>query len=234
MSSPMTSLRRFAPAPSRQSGVAMLFVLVFTLALTGIAIVSARLALQGEAVARNQLDLQVARQAAEAALRDAEIDLLLPTGNPRTGAPCGRGDERPTQAQISKFDKEGCLRGQCVRRDDQRLAVDYRNASATNQAVADPWWPTEKGGSWGDDPDDKPSRGSSGSCATFTGGVPLGTFTGTPAIRGVASQPEYLIEYVRLGGGGGDDDFFRITARGFGYRAGTEVVMQSYFKVPPL
>jgi len=38
---------------------------------------------------------------------------------------------------------------------------------------------------------------------------------------------------VRRGGGGGDDDFFRITARGFGYRAGTEVVMQSYFKVPP-
>jgi len=67
---------------------------------------------------------------------------------------------------------------------------------------------------------------------TFTGGVPLGTFTGTPPIRGVALQPEYLIEYVRRGSS--EDDFFRITARGFGYRAGTEVVMQSYFKVPPL
>jgi len=229
----MKPLRWFAPAPSRQGGVAMLFVLVFTLALTGIAIVSARLALQGEAVARNQLDLQVARQGAEAALRDAEIDLLLPTGNPRTGAPCSRGDERPTQAQISKFDK-ACIRGQCVRKEDERLAVDYRTASATNQAVAEPWWPSEKGGSWGDDADDKPSRGAAGACEAFTGGVPLGTFTGTPAIRGVALQPEYLIEYVRLGGGGGDDDFFRITARGFGYRAGTEVVMQSYFKVPPL
>jgi len=228
----MKPLRRFAHAPSRQSGVAMLFVLVFTLALTGIAIVSARLALQGEAVARNQLDLQVARQGAEAALRDAEIDLLLPTGNPRTGAPCSRGDERPTQAQISKFDK-GCIRGQCVLQEDERLAVDYRTASATNQAVAEPWWPSEKGGSWGDDADDKPSRGAAGACEVFTGGVPLGTFTGTPAIRGVALQPEYLIEYVRRGGGGGDDDFFRITARGFGYRAGTEVVMQSYFKVPP-
>ena len=225
----MKPLRRFAHAPSRQSGVAMLFVLVFTLALTGIAIVSARLALQGEAVARNQLDLQVARQGAEAALRDAEIDLLLPTGNPRTGAPCSRGDERPTQAQISKFDK-GCIRGQCVRQEDERLAVDYRTASATNQAVAEPWWPSEKGGSWGDDPDEKP--GSGGSCETFTGGVPLGTFTGTPPIRGVALQPEYLIEYVRRGSS--EDDFFRITARGFGYRAGTEVVMQSYFKVPPL
>jgi len=150
----------------------------------------------------------------------------------RTGAPCSRGDERPTQAQISKFDK-GCIRGQCVRQEDERLAVDYRTASATNQAVAEPWWPSEKGGSWGDDADDKPSRGAAGACEVFTGGVPLGTFTGTPAIRGVALQPEYLIEYVRRGGGGGDDDFFRITARGFGYRAGTEVVMQSYFKVPP-
>jgi type IV pilus assembly protein PilX len=225
----MKPLRRFAPAPSRQSGVAMLFVLVFTLALTGIAIVSARLALQGEAVARNQLDLQVARQGAEAALRDAEIDLLLPTGNPRTGAPCSRGDERPTQAQVGKFNKT-CIKGQCVRDPNERLSVNYRTASATNQAVAEPWWPSEKGGSWGDDPDEKP--GSGGSCETFTGGVPLGTFTGTPPIRGVALQPEYLIEYVRRGSS--EDDFFRITARGFGYRAGTEVVMQSYFKVPPL
>jgi type IV pilus assembly protein PilX len=215
---------RFAAARSAQSGAALLFVLVFTLAMTGIAIVSARLALQGEAVARNQLDFQVARQAAEAALRDAEIDLLLPTGAQRTGAACSRGRERPTPNQESLF-RNDCPRGQCYRSPEKILAVDYSTASATKTTVAEPWWPTNKGGRWVNAATQTPD------CVTFTGGVPIGLFTGTPPIRGVALQPEYLLEWVRRGN---DSGFFRITARGFGYRAGTEVVMQSYFKVPPL
>jgi type IV pilus assembly protein PilX len=33
-------------------------------------------------------------------------------------------------------------------------------------------------------------------CNSFVGGVPLGTFTGTPALTGVVRQPEYVIEYL--------------------------------------
>lgn len=212
-----------------QQGVALLVVLVFTLALTGIAIVSARLALMGESVARNQLDLQVARQAAEAALRDAEKDLMIADEAANfPGHVCKRMGERPVMAQTIQF-TDNCLRGQCQPNMNQRQQVDYtKGADNVNRAEA--WWPEARGGRWGEPAKDKPSQGSTGTCATFLGAVPLGVFTGAKPIQGVAFQPEYLIENIRRG----EDTYFRITARGFGYRAGTEVVLQSYFQVPQL
>lgn len=214
---------------NRQQGVAMLVVLVFTLALTGIAIVSARLALLGESVARNQLDLQVARQAAEAALRDAEKDLMIANGTLSfPGALCKRETDRPVLGQIPQFTQD-CLRGQCQFNQEQRAQADFQRAQ-TEPQFAEAWWPETRGGRWGTPAKNKPSEGDAGPCGTFTGGVPLGVFTGTRAIQGVAFQPEYLIEAIRRG----TDTFFRITARGFGYRAGTEVVLQSYFQVPEL
>jgi len=214
---------------SSQQGVAMLVVLVFTLALTGIAIVSARLALLGESVARNQLDLQVARQAAEAALRDAEKDLMIANGGLSfPGALCKRDTDRPVLGQIPQFTQD-CLRGQCQFNQGQRAQVDFERAQ-TDARYAEAWWPEARGGRWGVPAKGKPSDGDAGACGSFTGGVPLGAFTGTRAIHGVAYQPEYLIEAIRRG----TDTFFRITARGFGYRAGTEVVLQSYFQVPEL
>lgn len=213
---------------NRDQGVAMLVVLIFTLALTGIAIVSARLALMGESLARNQLDLQVARQAAEAALRDAEKDLMIANGNANfPGLVCQRGNDRPVMDKVAMF-TENCLRGQCLISQTQRQQVDFTKG-ASNQKLADVWWPQDKGGRWGD-PEAKQSKPGGVDCVAFTGAVPLGVFTGANAIQGVALQPEYLIENVRRG----DDTFFRITARGFGYRANTEVVLQSYFMVPQM
>ena len=58
-------------------------------------------------------------------------------------------------------------------------------------------WPTSKGGLWNDAPSSKPVLGGVAKCASFTGGVPLGTFTGASAILGVSQQPEYLLELVR-------------------------------------
>lgn len=207
----------------RQGGVAMLVVLVFTLALTGIAIVSARLALLGESVARNQLDLQVARQAAEAALRDAEKDLMIADGSKRfPGATCTRGIiERPVMAKEVQFTKD-CTRGQCLFDQEMRKDADFTKASATQKDLAEAWWPEERGGRWGDAGKDVSE------CGAFNGAVPLGTFTGARPIQGVRFQPEYLIEAILRG----EDTYFRVTARGFGYRAATEVVLQSYFQVP--
>lgn len=221
-----------SPSPGRREarGVAMLVVLIFTLALTAIGIVSAKLAVQGEAMARNQLDSQVARQAAEAALRDAERDLMLATGVKRSNAPCARDAERPVRDKESLFDS-ACTHGQCAYNDSVRTTANFANASAT--APGEAWWPTSKGGLWNNSTANKPSRldsANDANCAAFTGAVPLGVYTGGEPIRGVVQQPEYLIESVRRGGA----FFFRITARGFGYRQGTEVVVQSYFRVPDL
>lgn len=207
----------------------MLVVLIFTLALTGIAIVSARLAVQGEAMARNQLDSQVARQAAEAALRDAERDLMLASGAQRPNAPCARGAERPVVGSVPP--DIDCTHGQCVYSEASRLTANFATAQAT--APGEPWWPVASGGRWNNTVTNKPSRieGRGGSqCASFTGGVPLGVYTGAEPVRGVWQQPEYLIEHIRRA----EQVIFRITARGYGYRQGTEVVLQSYVRVPDL
>ena len=72
--------------------------------------------------------------------------------------------------------------------------------------------------------------------------IPLGTFTGTPAFKGVKRQPDYLIELMRpastlpdasLGGNytcqmpAVDCLVFKITARGFGTSLTSEVLLQS-------
>lgn len=215
-----------------QRGVALIVALIFLLALAAITLLSARTAVFGEKVSRNQLDAQVSRQAAEAALRDAEKDLLLVGGAGAplpAGALCARGADRPVLAQVNSARFTGqCLRGQCEFSEEGRKAADY--AAATDENPGEAWWPTDKGGRWNNNVDNKPSPGSVARCADFTGAVPLGTFTGAARLAGVARQPEYLIEPIRRG----DGVFFRITARGFGYRLETETVMQSYFQVPPL
>lgn len=206
-----------------QSGVALLVVLVFMLALTGLGLMSARLALGGEALARNQLDHEVAFQAAEAALRDAEKDLLLAPGATPANARCLRGADRQNGVDASRFTR-ACGRGQCDRDISREGASDYAAGSDEVPNSGEPWWPTEKGGKW----NDATNKGTATNC-DFDGAVPLGTFTGSPNLVAVARQPEYLIEYTERSGG---RLVFRITSRGFGYRQNTEVVLQSYFLSP--
>lgn len=204
-------------AKRKQSGVALVVVLVFMLALTGLGLMSARLALGGETLARNQLDHEVAFQAAEAALRDAERDLLLAPGASPAGARCLRGKDRDSGPRTVDFTGD-CLRGQCGRNLAREGAVDFSTGSTAREV----WWPSDTGGLWNDDVKTKPA--APGQNCDFTGAVPLGTFTGTLPIQAVARQPEYLIEYVDRG----SVILYRVTARGFGYREASEVVLQSY------
>jgi type IV pilus assembly protein PilX len=181
---------------SKQSGVVLVVVLLFMLALTTIAIFSARNATLGEKQARNDLGYQIARQAAETALRDAERDLNLSSIVTPTGATCTRGGYlRADEPTISDVEFTAtCLRGQC-QLPKANYAVPW---SATNAASAastsnpgEPWWPANKGGLWGDNRNLTSFR-----CATFTGAVPLGLFTGASAVAGVIRQPDYLIELL--------------------------------------
>lgn len=221
------------PAPTARlrglprRGVTMIVVLMFLLAVTGIAVFSARYALFGEGMARNQLDQEVARQAAEAALRDAERDLRLVVGVTQAGASCPRirvANERLV-ASSYLFTPE-CAQGQCFLEKTAYADREWKKSSSNDKA--EPWWPSANGGLWNDDFDKKPG-GKSGSC-TFNGAVPLGTYTGVANIAGVAHQPEYLIEYLTTDAN--QNTLFRITARGFGYSENTQVMLQSYF-VPP-
>lgn len=182
-----------------ERGVVLVVVLIFLLALSTLAVFSSRNATIGERQARNELEYQVARQAAEAALRDAEADLRMTNGEvTATNALCPRGGLlRTAEAIVSDEEVEftsTCLSGQC-RIPESQYQVAYTAASTSNRGQ--PWWPRSKGGLWNDDLTTKPSRsGGAINCSTFTGAVSLGVFTGTPALPGVARQPEYLIEYI--------------------------------------
>lgn len=177
----------------------LVVVLIFLLTLTTLAVFSSRNATLGERQARNEMEYQVARQAAEAALRDAEADLRMTSGEvTATNALCPRGGLlRTAEATVSEEGIEftdACLMGQC-RMPQARYEVAYSAATTTNPGQ--PWWPRSKGGLWNDNLTTKPSRGGGAiNCGTFTGAVSLGVFTGTPALPGVARQPEYLIEYM--------------------------------------
>lgn len=197
----------------RWAGIALPIVLMFLLIITIAAAYGVRRATLGDGITRNQLDYEVARQAAEAALRDGQRDLLSPIA----AAPCARGGARPLKSNLTALQwTTACTKGQCIVTPDSLAAGVY--ASGTN---AQPWWPNSKGGRWGD------NEVVPASC-DFDGGVPLGTFTGTPSMRGVERQPEYLLEFIDRP----YDPIIRITARGFGADINTEVVLQAYVRPP--
>jgi len=218
--------------PSTQSGVSLIMVLLFLVAITGLTVWAARQSMLGEGMARNQLDLEIARQAAESALRDAERDLKNATpGVTLTNAACSRG----SVIIPAKFDAT-CTTGLCYQNDAYYAASEWQHNSSGNTVNPEPWWPTGKGGTWNDEFKSKPSRtiatttGADSDKCDFKGGVPLGTYTGAPVIRGVAIQPEYLIEYFKRSIPTRQESaVYRITARGFGYAQRTQVVLQTTF-----
>ena len=219
-----------------QRGISLVTVLLFLVAITSIAVLSARKATLQEGAGRNQLDMEVARQAAESALRDAERDLSGAAPVDKTNISCAR-------PEILTFDKD-CTSGLCRKETDGATNSNYANSNwsaavAGSTEKSEPWWPVSKGGLWEnssitDDSDTskKPGRTppNDNFCETFTGGVPLGTYTGAEAIKGVAVQPEYLIEYFQKKLEGSQEiDAYRITARGFGYTRRTQIVLQTVF-----
>jgi type IV pilus assembly protein PilX len=208
-----------------QVGVALVIVMIFIVILSGVAAFSARRALFGEGVARNQLDVEVATQAAEAALRDAEIDMQITGPGLRTGALCDRGEERSLGVATIGDGPFGadCPRGQCRALAYMPEVVGANASSNTNPA---PWWPTSGAYTtkWNNNFSAKPPLSTN---CNFNGGVALGTFSGTPKLKGVFRQPEYMIEHMNRG----FENYFRVTSRGWGLNPGSEVVLQSYFTI---
>ncbi|MDR6537619.1 PilX N-terminal domain-containing pilus assembly protein [Variovorax soli] len=72
----------YAGPAQREKGVSLIVVLLILVVVSILGVGSAQIALQGEHGARNDRDMQLAWQAAEAALQDAEFDIHGPgTGN---------------------------------------------------------------------------------------------------------------------------------------------------------
>jgi len=192
--------------PASQAGVALFIVLVLMVSLTLLALAAMQGVTLGERLARNALDHNLAMQAAEAALRDAERDLraVRPDGTPcRAGAPgCRPAGERPVEglgaAGLTYFNEHcarGDSKGQCHRAEGDYFAI--------------PVWR---------DPD------------LLANAAMYGQYTGAAALTDVARQPQYLIEGFRKP----DGHVFRITAIGYGANLHTRVMLQSIYRLGPV
>ncbi len=70
--------------------MALVMVMLVLVAITSITLWMVKQSTLSEGMARNQLDQEAARQAAESALRDAERDIMAPTMVARDNASCSR------------------------------------------------------------------------------------------------------------------------------------------------
>lgn len=185
------------------NGVALFVVLIFLLVLTVLGLTAMRSATLGERMASNRVDKALATQAAEAALRDAERDILwtradgsyCKRADGSIASGCRTADLRPLPEKIHNF---GGTSGKCESGQCYHLPTAY---------FATPVW---------EDP------------AMWDKAVVYGEYTGAPEIAAVAAKPKYLIEGFRK-----DDKWiFRISALGYGADANTRVVLQAIY-IPP-
>jgi type IV pilus assembly protein PilX len=221
----------------RQRGFILPIVLIFLVILTMLGISSMQNATLQERMSSNLRDRNIALQAAELALRDAERDLgalladgttFCPGGGTAGGVNCRPALARaPTAGERVGFWiwgpamrqtwTPGCANGQC-------LPIDNTGAAA-------PVWDDTQA-NW------SPQSGSTGANPT----VAYGTYTGAAAIARcgaapvpgcVTELPRYIMEIFPAnttdyyGTGGSQSVVFRVTVRAVGQNPNTVVVLQS-------
>lgn len=172
--------------PRRQQGVALFLALVVLLIITILGVSGLQTTTLEERMAANARDQDMAFQAAEAALLDAEIFLQ--------------------NAVLGGFDNSAGL----------------YDLNAANRPI------------WRGD-----NQQVGNGAITYSVNRP-GTGAQAGAISGVAAQPQYIIEQypplippggsLEAGTAADDLEFYRVTARGFGGRANTVVVLQTSYQ----
>lgn len=206
-----TVRRRAALAGARQAGMALIVSLLMLVVIMLFGSSAGQIALLNEKASRNDRDRQLAFQAAEAALMDAELDIehspdatrsrsQLFSKDSALGFP-GEGEEECRGGQTNVY------LGLCKRARD---------------GVAPAWQTVDFLGT------ESPVAHS----------VPYGTFTGQTLQTGIGSLPakpaRYIIELMVYNKQGESADkptyFYRITAIGFGARDTTQVVLQTFYR----
>jgi type IV pilus assembly protein PilX len=187
-----------------QQGAALVITLVMLLAVLMMGVSAAQIAMQGERATRNDRDRQIAFQAAEAALLDAEADIENSTAGASRSALFSRKSALGFPAEGEAIcGTSGNALGLC--RDDPTPAwksVNFMSSGTGAQSV--PY-------------------------GQFTGqNFPIGD----AALPG--RIPRYIIElklYNRAGANADDISYFyRVTAVGFGTRDSTQIMLQTYYR----
>jgi type IV pilus assembly protein PilX len=192
-----------------QRGVTLVVVLVLLIASVFLGVSAAVIALQTEKASRGDRDRQIAFQAAEAALIDAQRDIetagtAAPSHRALVMAPdSALGFPPADQAQLCNPSSDPVGFGLC-RRPAPNVATSWPAVDLSDPAIS----------------------------------VPYGQFTGQQFTNGqtglAARPPRYVIElmpYVQSGQNATTQSFaYRISAIGFGTSADTQVVLQAIYR----
>lgn len=239
---------------SRQRGFVLITAVIFLLVLSLLALYGVRQSLFEEIASGNDSDEYLAREAAEQALRDAELDILgqridgqyCASVNKST---CGNNrrpaDSRPLDAAdagnfwISTNTFVFTTSNGSVSSAARPASVDGSNVGFySSQAIANCGRPLWQAADW--DTDTPPAANRCTDANSIVRTTIYGTFTGAPTnIYTDAGRrpPRYLVEFFEASTLGISDStkiFFRITAVGFGRIRGengfpTSVTLQSVY-----
>jgi len=191
----------------RQRGASLIVSLIMLIVVLLLSISLAMVSLQGEKASRSDRDRQIALNAAEAALKDAEMDI-----DPQIAIAGGRSNVFDATSNL--FFEAGCASG------DGNL---YQGMCAAAVKGQQPTWIAV-------DIADDSAGSASVKYGRFTGQTMVTEKGSFPA-----KLPRYIIEAVQdtEAGGKADDQtkyIFRITAIGFGPNSNAKVVLQSFYR----
>jgi type IV pilus assembly protein PilX len=172
---------------------------------------SAQIALHGEKASRNDRDRQIAFQAAEAALMDAELDIEK---SPDPALSRSRQFSKDSALGFPEEGEDGCGTGEAN--------INLGLCRRTTKSAAPIWQAI-----------DFLDTGFSSASS-----VPYGKFTGQAYSVGKGSLPSrlprYVIELMAYNRQGESAEkpsyFYRVTAIGFGVRDTTQVVLQTFYR----
>ena len=187
---------------AHQRGFSLITTLILLVVVTMLGVAASQMVLMSERTARFDRDSQIAFQAAEAALIDAELDIQGPntSGTQRMAL-----FEAKSKINFVPDCGTGSLRGLCeatlAPQKPAWFAVDFTDTSANARTAQ---------------------------FGEFTGRTfPVGTTGIRPEIA-----PRYIVEVIPdpAVSAATDDVLYRITAMGFGPRKETQVVLQVVFR----
>ena len=204
------SRRQRRMAGHRERGFSLIVVLLLLVVVTVLGIGAAQLSLVNERSARNDRDTEIALQAAEAALIDAELDILGPNASPASRL-CLFNDR-----DVAPF-VQGCGTGANL------------GLCAPSAPGAAPAWMTA---------DISPSSKVAVPSGTFTGQKYLVGQGVTPAalpryiVEVMRNNGGWQANRLESASAGNATHLFLVTAIGFGVDAQTQLVLQTNFYKP--
>jgi len=195
----------------QQSGAVLIVSIIMLLLLTLIGASSIQTSSLEEKMAGNLRDRNIAFQAAESAIRDAEQDIRGIGTTPRS----------PTISGVTDF-YDNCNMDNVANTYDDGLC-DRKWSSPSSYSGTSISWPAftnSQGTPFLALTVDMTTMPTDGKSVTY------GRFTGATPIAGLSAQPRYLIEgYTRT-----DGCYYRITVRAQGVNANTVVWLQVVYK----